>query len=499
MSWCGLRARLLVVLVPVLIVLFALDSWGDASSLRRELEKAYDQSLQEPAQALADSLGWDDDGAISLNAAFPIISMFEAINSRQKYLRVSLQTPDGQQQRVLMGPADFPPPPAAVGAPAGASAADGSLRFYNAQVGGQSVRVAALLRSVHDQQGQEWRVLIQAAQSTTRISDALQSLRTETLWRDVRTLLVLVLVVWFGIAWGLRPLRSLREALRGRRSDDLQAFDTGDVPGEVRPLVDAMNDHLGQQRELLLSQQQFLADASHQLRTPLAIMTTQTGYALRETDPADVRTSLQSIQQQLQRSRRVAEQLLALAHANQPARAADTTPDQCDANAVARAVVLAHLPLALDKHQDLGFVDARGEGFDEDEDSTPTDVAPVAASANALFELLANLLHNAIAYTPQHGRISVLVQCGAGQVKILVQDNGPGIAVVDRERVFERFERLPAAGGQLQSAGSGLGLAIARAYARRMHGDVVLEDGEGGQGLCACLCLPLVPGSRSAD
>lgn len=494
MNWRGLRWRLLWVLVPVLVGLFVFDSWRDSASLRRELDRAYDQSLLEPAQALADSLGWDEAGAVTLTAPFHIISMFEAVNGQHKYLRVAMQAPDGSRQRVLMGAASFPPPPDASGPPPHdfTHGADGDRRFYNASVKGQPVRVAALLRVVHDRDGQEWRVLIQTAQDTKRVSGVLQDLMWETLWRDARTLAVLVLVVWFGIGWGLRPLQALRRTIRERGSDDLQPLDTSHVPAEVRPLVDAMNEHLAQQREALQAQRQFLADASHQLRTPLAIMTTQAGYALRESDPAAIRASLLSMRQQLQRSRRVAEQLLSLANASQPAQEA-LQPQYCDANAVAREVVLAHLPLALEKQQDLGFVDARGEDFDPDDapQGAPGLVAPVAASGNALYELLANIVHNAILYTPAGGRISVVVQVQAEQVRVLVQDSGPGIAAADRERAFARFERLPSSAAGVQTTGSGLGLAIARTYARRMHGDVLLADGEGGRGLGVCVLLPL--------
>ncbi|MNT10659.1 Swarming motility regulation sensor protein RssA [compost metagenome] len=118
-------------------------------------------------------------------------------------------------------------------------------------------------------------------------------------------------------------------------------------------------------------------------------------------------------------------------------------------------------------------------------------MAPVAASGNALYELLANIVHNAILYTPAGGRISVVVQVQAEQVRVLVQDSGPGIAAADRERAFARFERLPSSAAGVQTTGSGLGLAIARTYARRMHGDVLLADGEGGRGLGVCVLLPL--------
>lgn len=505
----GLRLRLLWVLVPVLTALLVLDSWRDSVSLGRELAQAYDQSLLEPAQALSDSLGWDSEGQLSLDGPLHIISMFEAVSSRRKFLRVQLQTPDGAQSRLLLGAAQFPEPahdPADAGRPFRA-AADGTRVFYAAEVEHQPVRVLALLRVLHDRSGQEWRVLIQSAQTSAGIERTVRSLMWDSLLRDGRTLLVLVLVVWLGVAWGLRPLKALRRAVQQRRSDDLEPLATADVPGEVRPLVDAMNLHLAQQRDALAQQRQFLADASHQLRTPLAILTTQAGYALREIDPEAVQATLRSMLQQLQRGRRVSEQLLALAHASQPAVAISREAELCDANAVAREVVLAYLPLALDKQQDLGWTDVRGQDFDEDEpaDSDGTHAraapmaAPVQAAATAVYELLANLVHNTIVYTPAQGHINVAVLRAPGWVEIRVQDDGPGIAPEDRERAFARFSRLQADAAQVPG-GSGLGLAIARAYVQRFHGELLLEngnaaDGDGRPGLLVRVRLPLATAS----
>lgn len=501
----GLRLRLLWVLVPVLTALLVLDSWRDSVSLARELEQAYDQSLLEPAQALSDSLSWDTEGQLSLDGPLHIISMFEVVSSRRKFLRVQLQTPDGAQNRLLLGAAQFPEPthdPADPHRPFRA-AADGARVFYAAEVDHQPVRVLALMRVLHDRSGQEWRVLIQTAQTSAGIERTVRGLMWDSLLRDGRTLLVLALVVWLGVAWGLRPLKSLRRAVQQRSSDDLQPLATESVPSEVRPLVDTMNLHLAQQREALAQQRQFLADASHQLRTPLAILTTQAGYALRETDPEAVQATLRSMVLQLQRGRRVAEQLLALAHASQPVALVAKEGEVCDANAVAREVVLAYLPLAWEKQQDLGWTDVRGQDFDGDADSdghgelgkTAPMAAPVRATATAVYELLANLVHNAIVYTPVQGRINVAVLREQGWVEIRVQDNGPGIAAADRERAFARFSRLQA-DPALAPGGSGLGLAIARAYVQRLHGTLVLEagdatDGSPGPGLMARVRLPL--------
>ncbi|GAB2461994.1 sensor histidine kinase [Comamonas humi] len=485
----GLRARLLLVLAPVLVVLFLFDSWNDTRTLGQELEKAYDQSLIEPVQALVDRVAWDEQGRVEVSDVAHIRSMLESVGSANQYLRVELRSPDGQTRRVLLGPEAFPEPPL----PAGGSvwqAADGAEVFYNASYHQLSLRVAAQLHESLDREGRPWRLLVQAARGTRSIDAAKRELLWQTLWRDARTLLALVAVIWLGIAWGLRPLRALRRTVQERAPHDLQPLAAHLAPGEVAPLVEALNQHLAQQRQALEEQRRFLADASHQLRTPLAILHTQAGYALREPDSAEVRRTLQGMLQQLQHSRRVCEQLLALAQVQQAGTAASP---RCDANAVARAVVLQHLPLARGRHIDLGWCDARGSDADNDDDGETTAVAPVQAAPEALHEAIANLVHNAIVYTPAQGRVNVSVKLLEGWCEVWVQDSGPGIAPADRERAFARFERLAGRRGAEASVvpGSGLGLAIAQALVQRMGGQIALHDGEGGVGLAACVRLPL--------
>ena len=495
----GLRTRLLLILIPVLVALFAFDSWSDIKALGQELEKAYDQTLVEPAQALADSLDWNGSGDVQLTDSFHITSMFEAVAARAKYMRVVVKPAGDASPRVILGPAEFPEPPTD-----GAFHAreDGARIAYNTLYREQPIRVVALVKVVHDDQGRPWTALIQTARSTHAIDSAQHDLLMQTLRRDARTLVILVLIIWLGIGWGLRPLLALREAIRVRKPDELEPLQTGAVPGEVRPLVDAMNQHLEQQRESLETQRQFLDDASHQLRTPLAIMHTQTGYALRETDPAAIRSTLLGILQQLQRSRRVSEQLLSLAQAHQSAGPATSNEHElCDANTVAREVVIAHLPQALEKQIDLGWIDALGDDNEENDDHDDSDdndeggrsmVAPVRASALGLHEVLSNLVHNAIAYTPRGGKVSVSVHVNESQVIVRILDNGPGIAPQDRARAFKRFQRLQNstdAGSAVP--GSGLGLAIAQAYLQQMQGAIELLDGEDGVGLAVQVLLPL--------
>jgi two-component system sensor histidine kinase TctE len=251
------------------------------------------------------------------------------------------------------------------------------------------------------------------------------------------------------------------------------------VPHEVAPLVDAVNHNVASYRQLLDRQSQFLADASHQLRTPLAIMLTQAGVALREKDTAQLHDTLRAMVAQISRSRRLCEQLLSMAHATDSALTADA-PGVVDLNVIAKDVALQYLTLAHEKDQDLGWVDAHA--------------VPVHADAAELHEVLSNLVHNAIVYTPAGGSITVRAGTTDAMAWAEVSDDGPGIAPARRSEVFDRFRQVGDPSGS-NARGAGLGLAIARAYAQRNGGDIVLADADtaSGSGLRAIVQLPLAP------
>jgi two-component system sensor histidine kinase TctE len=489
----GIRTRLLALLLPGIVALLALDSWNDYRALTDSLVVAYDQSLLEPVQALANGIVVASDGSVRVQEPFSIQAMFESTHLRYKYLHVGVQRiPKGETldvnapEATLMGVPGLPRP--------ATRPVDGTPVFYDAVHEQHPVRVAALRQTVYDHvhPGVSYSVLIQAAEGTGPRTEAqAESLRQELL-RDTRMVLVMALLVWLGVAWTLRPLERLRRSLRERSRDDLKPLDASGVPKEVVPLVDAVNHHIAGHRRMVAEQSQFLADASHQLRTPLSILSIQAGYAVRETDPARMRESLHAIVAQLARTRRLSEQLLALAHATTEDEVAPAEPSVVDLNAIARAVVLEYLPLARENDQDLGWVDARGGGADEDDD---TPVLPVTANAAELHEVLANLVHNAIKYTPRGGNITVTVRRDASSALAEVCDSGPGIAPERRESVFERFHRDPAVNAGA-AHGAGLGLTIARGYARRNGGEIELDsagmpESPTGGGLRATLRLPL--------
>lgn len=482
----GIRARLLTLLLPAILGLLALDSWNDYRALRNQVQDAYDQAMLESVHVLRGSLSVGPDGLLHLNAPLVVQAVVDAAGPLQKYLHIGLtpQGVDSTSEVTLLGATDLPAPPAQQ-APSPSSIAS-PVVWYDSDYRDHAVRVVALQSKVLDERGQAFDLLIQVAESTEPRDRAQAATLRQELIRDTRMVLVMILLVWLGVTWSLRPLERLRKTVLQNKGRDLKPLDTANVPHEVAPLVDAVNQHLASYRDLLEQQSQFLADASHQLRTPLAIMLTQAGVALREKDPELLHTTLRAMVVQISRSRRLCEQLLSLAHASDGAPSEDA-PAVVDLNSIARDVVLQHLTLAHEKNQDLGLDAAEDAPVPDALHKNPA--APVLARGAELHEALSNLVHNAIVYTPPGGHITVKVSTGDGAALAEVRDDGPGIAKARHAEVFERFH---SAGPTEKGArGAGLGMAIARAYARRNGGDIELAEAGLGSGLRAILRLPL--------
>ncbi|MGP1614810.1 MAG: sensor histidine kinase, partial [Pollutimonas bauzanensis] len=386
----GIRFWLLVLLIPGVVTLLLFDSRSDYQALNFVTQEVYDSALLEPAKVLENSVEFNADGTLRIDPPFYAQVMLESRAGNRKYFRVeevspmalSLAGSSAQQLegQTLLGMQGLPRP---------ATLADneGLPVFYNAMYRNDEVRMVALWRDLH-YNGVHRQVIVLVGESIDLRLRTQQEAWREGLFRDGRMLALAILLVWFSVEWALRPLNELRREIKARDVDDLMPLDAGRVPREVVPLVKAINHHIDLYRQVLDKQARFLADASHQLRTPLAIMRTQAQYAKREPDIARMRETLAAIIRQLGQTSRLTEQLLALAHASRN----DAAPQaKIDLNALAREVVLLYLPLAREKRQDLGWVDCGGGG------DTPGDTnAWVLGSDAEIHESIANLVHNAI-------------------------------------------------------------------------------------------------------
>jgi two-component system OmpR family sensor kinase len=244
------------------------------------------------------------------------------------------------------------------------------------------------------------------------------------------------------------------------------------LPDEVRPLVHALNDLLGRLGHAIAVNKAFIADAAHELRTPLTALALQLQLAERAKDEAERAGAFATLKQGLARTTHLVEQLLTMAR-EEPG-AAERRREPVDLGALAADVVAAHAALAQERQIDLGLAQ-------RDADVT------IVGEPEPLRTLLANLVVNAVRYSPRGSRVDVSVLRTPDAAVLEVLDNGPGIPPEERERVFDRFYRRD----QADVPGSGLGLSIVRSVAERHGARAELDGGPGGKGLRARVSFPL--------
>ncbi len=355
-------------------------------------------------------------------------------------------------------------PALAVPTATGVAAQSGSVHFRDDVLDDEPVRVAYLwLQGSNDEESD---ALVQVAETPAKRSRLATEIIKGVLLPQFIILPLAVLLVWFALSRGIKPLAELQQRIRRRPITDLSPIDDAHVPEEVAPLVAAINDLLQRLDASIATQRHFLADAAHQLKTPLAGLRTQAELAAREidsghADPSALRHSLLQIALSSQRAAHMVTQLLAMARAEDAGEVMRRVP--LDLGAVTRAVVRDFFAQAMEKRIDLGY-----EG---PESATPLRVLgePVL-----LGELVRNLVDNALHYTPSGGTVTARVLPDPfGQLVVLqVEDSGPGVAPAEREAVFRPFYR--ALGTNVD--GSGLGLAIVQEIAQRHGASVELGD-----------------------
>jgi two-component system, OmpR family, sensor histidine kinase TctE len=343
----------------------------------------------------------------------------------------------------------------------------GEIRFRDDMMQADPVRVAYLWVDMPLPPGQD-APLIQVAETMGKRSRLATEIIKGVIVPQFVILPIAVLLVWLALARGISPLNELQQRIRKRDSNDLSPIDERDAPEEVSPLVRAINDLLARLDQSIRSQKHFIADAAHQLKTPLAGLRTQAELAQRELDAevpntVQVRRSLQQIARSSQRAAHMVNQLLAMARAESKEHHIGT--QRVPLSRLARETVQDFVPRAMEKRIDLGY---------EGHESGQGPQLSVSGHVVLLRELIRNLVDNALLYTPVGGTVTVRVMNDPfGQVVVLqVEDSGPGIPAAERDHVFQPFYRSLDTGVD----GSGLGLAIVREIAQQHGVEVVLED-----------------------
>ena len=306
-------------------------------------------------------------------------------------------------------------------------------------------------------------VVVQVAETLNKRAALSSSIISGVLLPQFAIIPLAVILVYLGLRRGIAPLRLLQERINQRRPSDLSPIPVKRVPDEVRPLVVAFNQMMGRLEENLQAQQRFIAQAAHQMRTPLTGLKTQTEIALSESDPAQMRHALELIAESTDRASHMINQLLMLARAEASHEKLHSVAP-LDLDALARGVTEEWVVRAMAKRIDLGY-----EGSAR---SLRINGVPVLVS-----ELLKNLVDNAIKYTAPGGHVTVRARAGH-QAVIEVEDDGIGIPVEERSSIFERFYRVLGTDAE----GSGLGLPIAAEIAELHQATIDLLPGSNGKG-----------------
>ncbi|MEO8656268.1 MAG: sensor histidine kinase N-terminal domain-containing protein [Ramlibacter sp.] len=441
----------LLLLWPVSLAL----TWVVAQSIAG---KPFDRALEYNVQTLAQLVTVQGQRVV-FNLPQPARELLRADDSDQVYYQVL-----GASAELLSGERDLPLPAEEYRAPLG------EVLLRDDEIHGQDVRVAYTWVKL-DLPGSQ-PALVQVAETREKRSVLATEIIKGVMLPQFVILPLAVLLVWLALVRGIKPLSQLEDRIRARKPDDLSPLEDKTVPLEVAPLVSSINDLLTRLKDSIATQKRFLADAAHQLKTPLAGLRMQADLAQREGFNAEeLKQSLKQIGRSSIRATHTVNQLLALARAEGGGEVLARQP--CNLAQLTMEVVQDSVPRTMDKHIDLGYEGAQPGAPGVRLEGNPT----------LLKEMVRNLLDNAINYTPssaeQPGIITARVLADPfGRVLVLqVEDSGPGIPAGERELVFQPFYR--ALGSNVD--GSGLGLPIVLEIARQHSAAVTLEDAHPGQ------------------
>ena len=440
----------LLLLWPVSLALTWLVAQGIAN-------KPFDRALEYNAQALAQLVSVNH-GKVQFNLPQPASEILRADDSDTVYYQVT-----GPRSELLSGERDLPAPPE------GENTSNGEVHLRDAEFRGLDIRMAYIW--VRLALPEAPLALVQVAETREKRSVLATEIIKGVMLPQFIILPLAVLLVWLALARGIQPLNQLEERIRARKPDDLSPLDDRTVPLEVAPLVASVNDLLTRLGDSLATQKRFLADAAHQLKTPLAGLRMQADLAQRAgTSSEEIKRSLEQIGRSSIRATHSVNQLLALARAESSSAQMALVP--CDLAQITVDVVHDAISRALDKGIDLGYDGALPGAPGVNMLGNPT----------LLHELVRNLVDNAINYTPstseRPGVVTARVLADTfGHVLLLqVEDSGPGVPESERELIFQPFYRVLGN----EADGSGLGLPIVQEIARQHGARIGVEDARPG-------------------
>lgn len=435
----SVRAYLLAWIIAPIAIFIVIDAFVLYRNTLDSVNTAYDRMLIAAAHAIGDSLRIEND-RLEVALPYAALEIFEADSSTKMIYRIN-----GLNGEFLFGDDALPK---FTGTTQDHASYPSLAHIYQDSVGGEAVRVAALLQPVASS-GPHGSALVQVAETVKNRSLLAQKIFRETLIRETALLGVIAALILFVVSRALRPLDALRRQLDERPAQDLSPVFTSGEPRELQPFVDALNQLMLRLQRLLDHQQRFVANASHQLRTPLAVLKTQLQSGLRGDAPPQL--IIEEMAGTVERATNLANQLLSLAKVAQ--LRGHGAFETCDLAMLARETAVDLSPLIAEKNLD----------FELDAEKAQVQGHPWMIS-----ELFSNLLHNAIHYTAAEQRLGIRITHDAQQITICVWDSGPGVADALIDTVFEPFASSQSSGG--------LGLTICSEIADSMGARIVLEN-----------------------
>ena len=453
----SLKRQLLAWLIGPLLLVLAVNAVLSYYTALTTANEAYDRLLLASVKAIADQVTVSR-GEIVVDIPYVALDLFESKVKERIFYKVT--APDGSS---LTGYEDLPAPPETV-------PYDRPL-FFQSRYQGEEIYQAALYKRIYSP-SLRGAVLVQVAETAESRQALSRRLLYDSLIRQGLLIAFAGLLLWFGLRHALRPLTDLRDGIARRAPSDITAVDESGVQSEVRPLIQALNQHADRIDKMIAARVKFVADAAHQFRTRLTILRTRMEYAARYEEPGELHGAVTEAHALIDQTSHLVNQLLVLAHAE--AKVIPGSDDEmADLAAVVHAVTLEWVPEARAKEIALAF-----EGVDRGQDTLGNTLL--------LRELFSNLLDNAIRYTQRGGAVTARVLPEADWIEVEIEDNGPGIPEAERARVFERFYRAPDSSGD----GSGLGLAIAWEICRSHDATIDILSPEGGSGVIVRVRVP---------
>ena len=441
----SLRFGLLVRLVTLLCLLLALDALACYYTALHFANLVYDRWLIDSNHSIATAVHVHD-GRVEIDLPRAALEVFQFDEVDTTYYRI-----DAATQGLVAGDAALTAIP---------NVPPGQVRLANSRIGGRQVRLVSMRMVPQQDSGVD--VTISVAETLIKRSTLTREIVLAMAAPQVALLAVAISLAWLSVNRALKPLTDLAQAIESRGHDNLTAVSEAGLPTEARVLAARLNELFARVSTAMQSQERFVGDAAHQLRTPLAAVVLHADAAEGAEDPDTRRRALRSLRLSAERAARLSQQLLVLVRAGPGAALAPAAP--LDLAALLRRVGEEWVPQMLQRGVDFGL-------------AVPESQVLVHANESLLAELVSNLLDNALRYGRPGGRITLGLVCRPAPA-LYVEDDGPGIAAGEQQRVFERFYRTPGTVGE----GCGLGLSIVRQIAESHRASVTIGSGPGGAG-----------------